>query len=68
VAFYLEAGSFEHFFPFSLLAETRRFRDVLQAKGYKVHYSEFSGNHDPLNWRGSFADGLIALAGPGDQN
>jgi enterochelin esterase family protein len=66
VTFYLEAGSFEHFFPFSLLAENRRFRDVLQAKGYTVHYAEFSGNHDPLNWRGSFADGLIALVGPGE--
>jgi enterochelin esterase-like enzyme len=66
VAFYLEAGRFEHFFPYSLLAENRRFRDVLQAKGYTVHYSEFSGNHDPLNWRGTFATGLIALAGRGD--
>jgi len=61
--FYLEAGNFEHSFPYSLLAENRRFRDVLQAKGYTVHYSEFSGNHDPLNWRGTFANGLIALAG-----
>jgi enterochelin esterase family protein len=67
VSFYLEAGSFEHFFPYSLLADNRRFRDVLQAKGYTVHYSEFSGNHDPLNWRGSFADGLIALVGREDQ-
>jgi len=66
VSFYLEAGSFEHFFPYSLLADNRRFRDVLQAKGYTVHYSEFSGNHDPLNWRGSFADGLIALNGTGE--
>lgn len=67
VNFYLEAGSFEHSFPYSLLAENRRFRDVLQAKGYTVHYSEFSGNHDPLNWRGSFANGLIALAGRDDR-
>jgi enterochelin esterase-like enzyme len=67
VSFYLEAGTFEHFFPFSLLAENRRFRDVLEAKGYTVHYSEFSGNHDPINWRGSFADGLIALVGIRDQ-
>jgi enterochelin esterase-like enzyme len=39
------------------------FRDVLPAKGYSVHYSEFTGDHDPVNWRGSFADGLIALSG-----
>jgi enterochelin esterase family protein len=63
VHFYLEAGRFEDNFPDSLLAENRRFRDVLQAKGYSVDYSEFSGGHDYLNWRGSFADGLIALIG-----
>ena len=62
VTFYLEAGRFEHFHPYSLLAENRRFRDVLRAKGYTVHYSEFTGGHDPVNWRGSFADGLMRLA------
>jgi enterochelin esterase family protein len=62
VTFYLEAGRFEHFHPYSLLAENRRFRDVLRAKGYTVHYSEFTGGHDPVNWRGSFADALITLA------
>jgi enterochelin esterase-like enzyme len=63
VRFYLEAGRFEDGFPLSTLAENRRFRDVLQAKGYPVHYAEFSGGHDFLSWRGSFATGLMALTG-----
>jgi enterochelin esterase-like enzyme len=61
VAFFLTAGRFENFHPYSLLGENRRFRDVLLAKGYSVVYSEFSGGHDPVCWRGPFVDGLIAL-------
>ena len=38
-------------------------RDVLREKGYVVHYQEFNGNHTDLDWRGSFADGLVALLG-----
>jgi enterochelin esterase family protein len=30
---------------------------------HSVTYSEFSGGHDPLSWRNSFGDGLIALLG-----
>jgi enterochelin esterase-like enzyme len=63
VRFYLEIGRFEDGGFTSGLAENRRFRDVLRAKGYSMHYSEFSGGHDFVSWRGSFADGLIALAG-----
>jgi enterochelin esterase family protein len=63
VTFYLEAGRFEDISHNGLLTENRRFRDVLRAKGYTVHFSEFTGGHDPVNWRGSFADGLIALVG-----
>jgi len=62
VRFYLAAGRFENwFFPYSLLTENRRFRDVLQAKDYDVQYSEFSGSHEPICWRGPFVDGLVAL-------
>ncbi len=55
--FYLEAGLLE-----TVRIETRHLRDVLQAKGYPVvGYSEYHGAHDYLNWRGSLADGLMAL-------
>jgi enterochelin esterase family protein len=63
VRFYLEAGLFENDCPETLLAQNRRMRDVLEAKGYSVVYSEFAGGHEFLSWRGSVADGLIALAG-----
>jgi enterochelin esterase family protein len=61
VEFYLEAGRYEAYLPFSLLAETRRLRDVLEAKGYHVTYAEFVGGHNEVCWRGSFADAVMAL-------
>lgn len=63
IRFYLEAGLFENDCPEALLTQNRRLRDVLEAKGYSVVYSEFAGGHEFLSWRGSVADGLIALAG-----
>jgi len=63
IRFYLEAGLFETAHTGSILSENRRMRDVLEAKGYTLVYSEFTGGHDYLNWRGSLADGLVALAG-----
>lgn len=63
--FYIEMGTFENVRycdrPTPLVA-ARHFRDVLQAKGYPVHYVEFSGGHDYICWRGTLADGLLALA------
>jgi enterochelin esterase-like enzyme len=46
-----------------ILASTRRMRDLLQMKGYPVHYAEFSGGHGPINWPRTLADSLIALFG-----
>lgn len=63
IRFYLEAGLFENDCPEALLTQNRRMRDVLEAKGYSVVFSEFAGGHEFLSWRGSVADGLIALAG-----
>jgi enterochelin esterase-like enzyme len=47
----------------TLLAANRNLRDTLQSQGYPVHYTEFNGNHGFLNWRGTLASHLIALAG-----
>jgi len=46
-----------------ILETTRHLRDVLLAKGYEVHYQQFVGGHDGLGWRGTLADGIIALIG-----
>jgi enterochelin esterase family protein len=47
----------------SMLMANRHLRDVLLSKGYGVHYLEFNGGHEFVNWRGTLADGLIALFG-----
>jgi enterochelin esterase-like enzyme len=64
--FYLEAGRQENRLRpdgTSLLGSNRHLRTVLQAKGYDVRYREFNGGHSILNWRGSVADGIVALLG-----
>jgi enterochelin esterase-like enzyme len=67
LSFYLEAGLLEVATDDpsqpSLLLANRHLRDVLHAKGYPVHYSEFCGAHLFVCWRGTFADGLLALIG-----
>jgi enterochelin esterase family protein len=69
VSFYLDAGILEvnslrerEGGP-TLIAANRQLRDVLQAKGYTVHYAEFAGGHDYISWRGTLSDGLQALMG-----
>lgn len=64
--FYMDVGSFEADFMGqggAVLESNRHLRDVLLAKGYAVHYQQFIGGHDYISWRGTFADGLIALIG-----
>jgi enterochelin esterase family protein len=63
--FYMDAGLFEVDLNgrFGILLHSRHMRDVLLAKGYEVHYQQFVGGHDYMNWRGTLADGLIALMG-----
>jgi enterochelin esterase-like enzyme len=63
--FYLEVGLMERGvgpFP-SGVCTNRHFRTVLEAKGYRVAYAEFNGGHETINWRGTLANGLIALMG-----
>ena len=61
IRFYMEVGRFD--LGAALLGSNREFRDVLQAKGYTVDYHEFDGGHDYAAWRGSLAEGLMALLG-----
>jgi enterochelin esterase family protein len=64
--FYLAVGTFEYDRNGGggeILEGTRHLRDVLLARGYQVHYQQFVGGHDGLSWRGTLADGLIALLG-----
>lgn len=61
--FYLDTGLHE----WIILPTVRHLRDVLEARGYEVSYSEYNGGHDLACWRGSLADGLIALAAGRDE-
>jgi enterochelin esterase family protein len=63
---YLDAGTFEA--PrgpevVRILINTRHFRDVLLAKGYRVRYQQFAGGHDSISWRGTLPDALMGLLG-----
>ena len=63
VRFYLEAGLYE-----DCIYENRHMRDVLQAKGHDVHYSEFSGGHDFSVWQGTLGNALQVLLGKQETN
>jgi enterochelin esterase family protein len=64
--FWMEVGMFE---PGARRKETtqiaanRHLRDVLLARGYDVAYREFPGDHAYVSWRGTIAEGLVALFG-----
>ena len=62
---HLDVGLLEDWFetPPSILRANRHMRNVLLAKGYPLHYAEFNGGHEFLNWQGSLADGLLYLVG-----
>lgn len=68
VRFYQEVGLLENGpglpagsqSPAQIVAN-RHLRDVLQAKDYAVQYQEYNGGHEWVCWRGSLADGLMAL-------
>jgi enterochelin esterase family protein len=73
VTFWIDVGQMEFvaneadrtFPPFvpgetSLLAASRHLRDILEAKGYEVHYLENYGGHEPLRWTRTLPQALIA--------
>lgn len=65
--FYLDVGSLETVENFgcpSQLATNRKMLKVLKSKGHNVTYREYSGGHDYICWRVTFADGLINLLSP----
>lgn len=47
----------------SLLAANRHLRDVLELKGYPLHYVENYAGHEPLRWSRTLPDALIASIG-----
>lgn len=62
--FVLEAGAFEvGRREVGILDATRHLRDVLTAKGYRTHHTEFAGGHGYFNWRFTLPDALIAAFG-----
>ena len=56
---FLEAGTEEG----GLLDDVRAFHRTLLGAGHDVIYREFRGGHDHACWRGSLADGLVAVLG-----
>jgi enterochelin esterase-like enzyme len=64
--FWMEAGAFEldaYGSGGGVLECSRHMRDVLLAKGYEVHYRQLASGHNAVTWRGTLADGLVALMG-----
>jgi len=60
--FYLEAGTDElNFVGENPPVSGRHLRDVLIAKGYEVHWRQFTGGHDYIYWRQTLGDALITL-------
>jgi enterochelin esterase family protein len=58
---FLDAGTEEG----DLLNNARAFHDTLVQTGHDVTYREFRGGHDHACWRGSLADGIVAVLGQG---
>ena len=68
VQFYLEIGLLETAsIPSrdpSMLTANRHLRDVLLAKGNRVHYVEHFSGHEHVSWRTTIADALIDMLNP----
>jgi enterochelin esterase-like enzyme len=68
VQFYIEIGLLETAsIPSrdpSMLTANRHLRDVLLAKGNRVHYVEHFSGHEHVSWRATIADALINTLNP----
>lgn len=58
--FYLDVGRYE---PLFSVNSVRHLRNLLEAKGYPLHFYEYCGGHDYSWWRGTLSRGLIFLLG-----
>ncbi len=67
VFFYLDVGRLEDRPEgnggTTLLVANRHLRDVLKARGYRFNYVEVYADHDPVHWRRTLPEALIATVG-----
>ena len=62
IQFSLEIGSLETAaLDYDPMTAHRKFRDVLEARGYIVDYEEYIGGHDMVCWRGTIVDRLLSF-------
>lgn len=47
-----------------MLIPNRMMHHVLRARGYDVHYAEYDGGHDIIQWRATLPEALERLAAP----
>jgi enterochelin esterase family protein len=47
-----------------MLIPNRMMRHVLRARGYDVHYAEYDGGHDIIQWRATLPEALERLVAP----
>ncbi|OOC56147.1 MULTISPECIES: enterochelin esterase [Nocardiopsis] len=68
IRFSMTIGSMEKaIMEYDPMTTHRNARDVLREKGYEVDYSEYTGGHDMVCWRGSIVDQLLSFhPGPKD--
>ncbi|MBQ0985579.1 enterochelin esterase [Streptomyces sp. F63] len=62
VRFSMEIGSLERaIVDYDPMTTHETMRDVLVRKGYEVDYSEYTGGHDMVCWRGTLVDRLLSF-------
>ncbi|MEO3754696.1 enterochelin esterase [Streptomyces sp. B6B3] len=62
IRFSMDIGSLElAIMEYDPMTTHRNARDVLLEKGYEVDYSEYTGGHDMVCWRGTIVDRLLSF-------